>query len=402
MKSPDLPVTNPFSRWLFLAGMGWLFLWVVTALTADLLATHFPWKTTWEGETVYPAFRHFLKMDMPAEWKQMDWQNRSMPGDWKAPVPFAPGDLDFNGTNDFNRHLLGADDLGRDVLSRIIHGCRTAFLTGIGAVLISLLTGLVLGGIAGYWGDSGLRASRASVFLAFPAGFVAWFYGFQYRQPVLKSALQEGASALAQEGIISILIFLGMLIGMLSLRHVLKRIPWFRREVALWIDIVLSRLIEIKQSIPTLFLIITVAAITEPGAGMTAFWIGITGWTGIARLVRGELLRIREEPYILSARGLGFSGTRVLFLHALPNALAPVWALLSFSVAGAILAEAALSFIREPADIVSWGNLLSAARKDMASWWLGVWPGLALFLTLFSLNLCGEKLRDRFDPRYRA
>lgn len=400
MKAHVTPTKSPFSGWLLWAGIGWLALWLLTALTADLLATRFPWKTEWEGETVYPAFRHYLHLDMPAEWMQMDWQNRSLPGDWKAPVPYSPGDLDFSYKNDFDRHLLGADELGRDILSCIIHGSRTAFLTGIGAVLISLLIGLLLGGIAGYWGDSGLRASRATIWLSLPAAWMGWYVGFQYRMPVLEAAWELGVIALLQSGLISILLFMAAFLGVIRLGRILKRIPWMRQKVALWLDIVLSRMIEIKQAIPTLFLIITVAAITEPGPGMTAFWIGITGWTGIARLVRAELLRIREEPYILSAHGLGFSGIRVLFVHALPNALAPVWALLSFSVAGAILAEAALSFIREPADVVSWGNLLSAARKDMVSWWLGVWPGLALFLTLFSLNLCGEKLRDHFDPRY--
>jgi len=167
-----------------------------------------------------------------------------------------------------------------------------------------------------------------------------------------------------------------------------------KKRYALWLDFWVSRAIEIKQSIPGLFLIIAVSAFLEPSMLMIALLIGFTAWTPIARFVRAELLRIREENYIQAAEALGFSGIRIFVRHALPNALSPVWVLLSFGFAGAILAEASVSFIQDQGDAISWGGMLAAARNDPQAWWLAVWPGLTLFITLISLHINGENFRD--------
>ena len=378
----------------------WLIIWVITAGLADLIATSKPLRAEWKGEVVYPAFRYWLQLETPGEWAQIDWKDYTAPHTVRALIPYDPGDLDFEGKGDFSKHLLGTDELGRDLFSRIIHGSRTALFTGILSVLIALIIGLTLGGLSGYWGDHGLRISLASLLLSGPAILMAWFYAFQVRMNDIVGGLQQGVISFIGQILISVVLFIFILWGFSMLSKVMQRIPGLRKTRSVWLDILISRMIEIKQSIPTLFLILAVAAITEPDAGMTAFWIGITSWPPIARFVRGELLRVREESYITAAKGLGYSGMRVFLYHALPNALAPVWAILSFSIAGSILAEASLSFIREPADVVSWGNLLSSARKDLSAWWMALWPGLALFLTLFSLNICGEKLRDYFDPKF--
>lgn len=390
---------SSLSQLMSLLAKIWIGIWILTALFANLIATSKPLRMEWKGEMVYPAFCYWFNLEIPGEWVQMDWQHFEPTHSIKTPIPFDPGDLDFNGKGDFSKHILGTDELGRDLLSRIIHGSRTALFTGIGAVLIALFIGLILGGLSGYWGDYRLRISWAGLILLVPAFVLAWFYGFQLRMDALVQGLQQGVFSFIGQLLLSMVIF-GLILYLFTIgSRVLQFIPALRKTRSVWLDILISRLIEIKQSIPTLFLILAVAAITEPDAGMTAFWIGITSWPTIARFVRGELLRVREEAYIQAAQGLGFSSIRVLLFHALPNALAPVWALLSFSIAGAILAEASLSFIREPADVVSWGNLLSAARKDLSAWWMALWPGLALFLTLFSLNIIGERLREYFDPR---
>jgi len=378
----------------------WLIIWVITAGLAELIATSKPLRAEWKGEVVYPAFRYWLQLETPGEWAQIDWKDYKAPHTVRALIPYDPGDLDFEGKGDFSKHLLGTDELGRDLFSRIIHGSRTALFTGILSVLIALGIGLTLGGLSGYWGDHGLRISLASLLLSGPAILMAWFYAFQVRMNDIVGGLQQGVISFIEQILISVVLFIFILWGFSMLSKVMQRIPGLRKTRSVWLDILISRMIEIKQSIPTLFLILAVAAITEPDAGMTAFWIGITSWPPIARFVRGELLRVREESYITAAKGLGYSGMRVFLHHALPNALAPVWAILSFSIAGSILAEASLSFIREPADVVSWGNLLSSARKDLSAWWMALWPGLALFLTLFSLNIFGEKLRDYFDPKF--
>ena len=168
-----------------------------------------------------------------------------------------------------------------------------------------------------------------------------------------------------------------------------------------WIDIAISRLIEIMLGIPTFFLLITVAAIFPPSIYLIMTILGLTGWTGIARFVRSEFLRLRAQDFVESARSLGSSDARVMARHILPNALAPVLVSMSFGVASAILAESGLSFlgIGIPAHLVTWGSILSEAGSNTFAWWLAVFPGLAIFTTVTAYNLLGDGLRDALDPK---
>ncbi len=129
--------------------------------------------------------------------------------------------------------------------------------------------------------------------------------------------------------------------------------------------------------------------------------IGFTSWTGIARFIRAELLRVRSLEYIEAANALGFSSTRTLLRHAIPNSLSPVLIAVAFGIASAILVESILSFlgIGVPAETVTWGSLLSTARKYSQDWWLAVFPGFAIFITVTVFNLIGEGLTDALDPR---
>jgi peptide/nickel transport system permease protein len=130
--------------------------------------------------------------------------------------------------------------------------------------------------------------------------------------------------------------------------------------------------------------------------------IGLTSWTGIARFTRAEFLRLRELEFIHAAKVLGFSDWRIIFKHALPNGLAPIFVSIAFGVASAILAESSLSFlgIGVPEDIVTWGSLLSIGKEEFDAWWLVVFPGFAIFITIMIYNLIGEGLRDALDPKY--
>jgi peptide/nickel transport system permease protein len=131
--------------------------------------------------------------------------------------------------------------------------------------------------------------------------------------------------------------------------------------------------------------------------------IGLTGWTGIAKYVRAELLRVRSLEYIEAAQSLGFSEWRIIFRHALPNSLTPVLITIAFGIASAILVESSLSFlgIGVQAELQTWGKLLSEAREDVSAWWLAVFPGLAIFVTVTIFNLIGEGLTDALDPRLK-
>ncbi len=168
-----------------------------------------------------------------------------------------------------------------------------------------------------------------------------------------------------------------------------------------WVDILISRLVEIMLGIPTFFLLITVAAIFPPSLYLIMMILGLTGWMGIARFVRSEFLRVRAQDFVESARSLGSSDTRIMFRHILPNALAPVLVSMSFGVASAILAESGLSFlgIGVPAHLVTWGSILSEARTNTFAWWLAVFPGVAIFATVTAYNLLGDGLRDALDPK---
>lgn len=170
-------------------------------------------------------------------------------------------------------------------------------------------------------------------------------------------------------------------------------------------DLILSRLIEVVICFPSFFLILTIVAMVGPGLLNIMVVIGLTGWTGIARLVRGEFLRLVDQEFVLAGRALGYSPTRLIFRHVLPNAMAPVLVSATFGVAGAILTESALSFLGLgiQAPIPSWGSLLFDGRSVMDhAPWLIHFPGLAIFLTITSYNLVGEALRDAADPRLRG
>lgn len=167
------------------------------------------------------------------------------------------------------------------------------------------------------------------------------------------------------------------------------------------VDLALSRLLELMLGIPTFFLILVVAATFPPSIYLIMAILGLTGWVGIARLIRGEFLKVRAMDYVAAARSLGASDVRIMLRHVLPNAIAPVLVSMSFGVASAVLAESALSFlgIGIPAQIVTWGSILSVAQSNTTAWWLAVFPGAAIFITVTAYNLLGDGLRDALDPR---
>ncbi|RME81978.1 MAG: ABC transporter permease [Planctomycetota bacterium] len=178
------------------------------------------------------------------------------------------------------------------------------------------------------------------------------------------------------------------------------------------VDLIISRFIELMICFPTLVLIITIIAVARDmwimkiWSGMFAIMlvIGITGWTGIARLIRGEFLRLRNQDFVTAGKALGVSNFRLIFRHIVPNALAPVLVSATFGVASAILVESSLSFlglgVSPPTP--TWGAMLSEARSmPLEIWWLTLFPGMAIFITVTVYNLVGEGIRDAIDPRLK-
>ena len=172
-----------------------------------------------------------------------------------------------------------------------------------------------------------------------------------------------------------------------------------------WIDIAISRMIETIICFPTFFLILTIVAMIEQRSIFHIMLVmGITGWTGVARLVRGEFLKLADQDFVHSARALGCGNGRLMFRHILPNAMGPVLVSAAFGVAGAILTESSLSYLGfgAPPPTPTWGEMISQGKEYVdEAWWLLVYPGLAIFLTVTVYNLAGDGLRDAMDPKMR-
>ena len=168
------------------------------------------------------------------------------------------------------------------------------------------------------------------------------------------------------------------------------------------VDIFLMRLVDIMLCFPAFFLILAVITFLRPSIWYIMIIIGLTGWMGVARLVRAETLSIREMDYIMAARCIGCSDARIIFRHILPNAMSPVLVSATLGIAGAILTESALSFlgIGVQPPTASWGNILTSGKDYIEfAWWLSLFPGLAILITVLSYNLLGEGIRDALDPR---
>ncbi|MEK9940177.1 MAG: ABC transporter permease [Methylotenera sp.] len=169
-----------------------------------------------------------------------------------------------------------------------------------------------------------------------------------------------------------------------------------------WVDVVIMRLVDVMLSIPSFFLILAVIAFLTPSIINIMIVIGLTSWMGVTRLVRAEFLSLCDREYVLASRTLGARDLRLIFRHLLPNSLTPIIVSAVLGVAGAVLMESGLSFLGlgVQAPQASWGNILTDGKEYIQfAWWLSLFPGLAILMTVLGYNLLGEGLRDALDPR---
>ncbi len=221
-------------------------------------------------------------------------------------------------------YLLGADAVGRDVLSRIIYGARVSLIVGLAATALSLVLGVAMGLLSGYFGG--------------------------------------------------------------------------------WLDSMLMRLADVQLSFPFILLALLVMALFGSDLDKLVLVLGVTGWVSFARLVRSEVLTVRELDYIQAARAIGVSDGRIMFRHVLPNVTSSVIVLATLQVATNILLEAGLTFLGLGVDptIPSWGGMLADGRNYITdAWWVATFPGLAIMLTVLGVNLLGDWLREELDPSLR-
>ena len=411
-----------------------LFLLIGIAVLAPVIANERPLYAEYKGYTLYPAFSsesrtdsifkengsldEILQYDI-TDWRTLDFKKVVWPL-----IPYSPEGMDrYNrdyvspsGKQRFKnkdgeiteapkkfRHLLGTDGIGRDLASGLIHGTRISLMVGLVSMGIASLIGIILGALAGFFGDNKLKMPRIKYHFTLIGLFFGFFYGFGQR----KYAISDGFSEGVVSGMVELLISTGIIILSVTVFRLISRlikINKLQEETYVPIDTFVSRGIELLNSIPRLLLIITITAVVERSIWIVMIIIGITGWTGIARFTRAELLRIRSLEFVQAAQSLGFSSARTIFKHALPNALAPVFVSIAFGIASAILIESGLSFlgIGVPDDIVTWGSLLNLGRQNLEAWWLIIYPGIAIFLTITIYNMIAEASRDALDPRLKS
>lgn len=288
-------------------------------------------------------------------------------------------------------YLFGTDDLGRDVFSRMMQGAWVSLTVGFVAVGISVVIGILLGGISGYYGQNAIRADQVAATLIAMVG-----------AGLLFSRNYFGGMLLLVAGI---------------LYFVVSR--WWKNKVqkpgeAAWtrvlsmramsIDTLIMRFVDIMLCFPSFFLILTVVALLPPSIYNIMIVIGLTSWMGTTRFVRAEFLSLREQDFVTAARALGIGNWRIIFRHMVPNAIAPVLVSATIGIASAILTESALSFLGlgVPPPHATWGNILSDGKNYIFDApWLTFVPGIAILIVVLSFNLFGEGLRDVLNPRLR-
>jgi peptide/nickel transport system permease protein len=260
-----------------------------------------------------------------------------------------------------------------------------------GSVLVSFLFVCALGAqwIAPYDPNLQVLADRL-----LPPGARHWMGTDQYGRDILSRLIYSARISLAVGLVaVSIYVFIGTAVGSIAGYY------------GGWVDSVLMRMTDIFLCIPTFLLILMVIAFVGPSIVNIMVVIGLTSWTDVARLVRGEILSLKEREFIQAAKVIGMKDSRVILKHLLPNALGPVLVVATLGIGGAILIESSLSYlglgVQPPTP--SWGNMLEEGKEHLTdAWWLITFPGLAIFLTVLGYNLLGEGLRDYLDPRLRG
>jgi len=389
-------------------------------MSADFIANEKPYYCEINGKSYFPVFTG-IGVDMgiaswPKELSAVTWRDLKYDKVVWAPIPYYPANLDTK-NNDFVsplaqqnvpsphwKHYLGTDNLGRDVLAGMIHGTRIAMLVGVISMSVALLIGLFFGAMAGYYGDTRLKMTRIGLVLNVIFLFVAFYYAFGVRGYTLSDAIAVSFFGFIGQFIISLILFVLIMSVPNAINSYLKKNSRGGTLVSIPVDILVSRIIEILESIPSFLLILSIVAIVEkPSVYIVMVIIGFTRWTGIARYVRGELLKVRSLEYVEAAQALGFPEWRIILRHTLPNSLTPVLISVSFGIASAILTESGLSFlgIGVPPEQVTWGSMLSLARGFPQAWWVAIFPGFAIFITVTIFNLIGDGLNDALDPRLK-
>jgi peptide/nickel transport system permease protein len=414
IKQLYLSLTWPLKKNRALKGCVRLFLvFVFFAVMAPFLANDRPLIFKYKGNWLFPAFsfKHqqaisvaeTLNYDMGNEWKVLKSDFRLF-----ALCAYSPHTIDavnaprkspldeqyfiFNSNTlalPFQfRHWLGTTQNGTDVLSGIIHGTRIALGVGILSMLIASCIGISLGAFAGYFENTELKIGYAQCLFLMIGVFLTYFYCIVIKGDKLIEAINEGGLWLILR-----LLFLGYVSlktigGFAWIGYYIDKKIHTERKLNFPVETIVSRLIEVLNSIPSFLLIIAISALAKPSYSLLILIIGFLSWTNIARLTRAEFLKTKQLDYITSAKAIGMGHLKIMRKQILPNVFPVLLVQIIFGMAGAVLIEASLSFIGigVPSNSVSWGSLLNEARDHFSAWWLVLFPGLCLFTLIFIYN----------------
>lgn len=292
----------------------------------------------------------------------------------------------------YERHWLGTDDLGRDVLAQLIHGSSTALIIGVLSILLASIIGIFMGLVAGYFGDHLWRMNRHKFYSYLLAAIVFTILLFS-----IVPWTVDGVHTL--DMCIAIILCLGSsLVIYLLVKFLLIKLLKKKKEATIKIplDSLISRLIESMESLPLLLLLIAFSSFVAPSYTSLVLMISLVAWSGIARFCRAEILRLKESSFIENSKSLGYGHFRILIRHLLPNALPTLSVSIAFAISAAIMIESTLSFLGMglQATEASWGALMASARADYSAWWLAIFPGLALFSVIYSLNSLADFISE--------
>ncbi len=289
-------------------------------------------------------------------------------------------------------YLFGTDDLGRDVFARMLQGAWVSLTVGFVAVGISVLVGIFMGGIAGFFGQRHITYDQVLITAIMFAGVVLLGLGKD----------MAGIAAL----------FVGH--ASIAFLFISKRTFWKKNSIPKWLktlhrnaialDTIIMRLVDIMLCFPSFFLILTVVALLPASMYNIMIVIGLTSWMGTTRFVRAEFLSLREQDFVAAAKALGVGNFRIIFRHMMPNAIAPVLVSATIGIATAILTEAGLSFLGfgVPPPHATWGNILSDGKRFIFDApWLTFIPGISILIVVLCFNLFGEGLKDAMNPKLR-
>lgn len=390
------------------------------AILAPLLANDKPLVCHYKGQWLFPAFslktevilsnHEVINYQMGREWKLFPLDVAVFPPCAYSPhtidpdnapykSPFDHQSITLNNKITFSiplkfRHWLGTTQNGNDVLSHLIHGARVSIGVGILSTLIASVVGMLLGAFSGYFGNHALKIGYIQLFLLLVSAFLAWFYAISTREEELSLAFNNGGMKLMLELCLSVFIFLSILLSFGALGKWVEQLLKIEKKIPLPLDALISRIIQILDAIPSLLIVMSISIVAKPSFTLLVLIIGLLNWTQIVRVVRAEYMKAKRLDYILSCKSMGMSDSRILFKHILMNTIPIIIVQLIYTMSGAVLLEASLSFIGigMPANMVSWGGLLNEAHQHFSSWWLVLFPGLCLFILLYTYNKVASEM----------